>query len=263
MKSLQQRKISLFLLSIILSATLIMGIYFIAEIWKTCGEPYEQISFSHPLGTNFSGEDTLGRLLLALKGSLINSFFLTFLCCFFASFLAFSLNMLKRNPLRKTVFFLSNILDTVPPYLLIFCYYASFRASPYKLNILILAIFWPLPFKSLSNQIKVLMKNETTLAAKQLGCSRFRIFKHYLLPPMELPILAEANLLFLSLLKLEISLSFIGIYSGTINLGTLFAEASEDLLRGEYINLFSVTCALAILLSFLSMFKKRLETHRT
>lgn len=244
--------------------TLSVRFNFMAQDWnQITANQYASCSLTYPLGTNFNGQNILSRVLQSLTNSLDHALAVTFFCCLIASLLAFLVGLRKKKRLYQLTIFLSNTLDTIPIYLLIFCYYQAIRLDPHKLYYIIIAVFWTHPFKSLVNQVLTVASHNDILAAKHIGCSNFRILYKYILPKMYLPLLAEANLVFISTLKLETSLSFIGIYNDkTINLGKMLAEAVGDLLYEKYNNLIASSFALTLLIYSLTLLKNIFETIR-
>ena len=226
---------------------------------STNNAAYEAPSFIHILGTNFHGEDIFHNFLLAVSHTFIQSSLLSISSFSLALLLAFLAHSSPRNILEKPLFTLCSLLETLPSYLIIFCTYPLLQESSLLLSTLIIFVLWTAPFRSILNQLKILSKSDLILCAQQLGGKKSHIFQKYTLPHLKLPLLAELHLLFFATLQIGIFLGFLGLQPQQgKNLGSLFAEASEDLMKGEFMNLLaSLFCTLMIAYIFLFLRKRR------
>lgn len=224
---------------------------------------YAPISWQYWLGTNLNGQDIFSRAALSFQNSLHRNLTTATLCLSLAVFLNLALAVPSLTPLKKSLLFLAHILDILPAYLIISCYYASIRSFPESFRFFLVLLFIPASFQSILREIESLEHSPLIQSAKQLGCTKLRIFSRYFLPQLKRLCLAEGYLLFLQLLKLEVGLSFIGLQqSSKPTLGLFIAEAYEELLGGNYKSLLFSSLLLVFLLHTLRKGVEKLN-HKT
>ena len=120
---------------------------------------YKAPSLTHFLGTNFYGDDIFQNLLIALWYTLTKSSFLSLISFFLSFLLAFLVSYPSRNLLKKVLFSLCKLLETLPSFLIIFSIYTFIQESLFLLNTLIILSLSTAPFRSFINQLTIIKKS--------------------------------------------------------------------------------------------------------
>lgn len=173
----------------------------------------EAPSLSHLLGTDYNGRDILLRCALGGRVSLSFAFIATAFTIIIALFLSF---FTIHRGFDIIIMRICEVLQTIPmlPFVMIISYLLIWIDPIIKIliiSIILGVLNAPSLVRIIRIQYHTLMNKDFVLAAKLLGASNFYIVRKHLLKNTYSYIGVYAVELFVSMLLLEVSLSFLGL----------------------------------------------------
>ena len=209
---------------------------------------YSPASSVHWFGTNFNGQDIFERCIYSTK----TAFEVGILVAFFSILMGVCLGSLSGFYQGKwidyVITWLFGCFDAIPFYLLAASIAFTFKSSFYGMHLAMIASLWTSPCKLIRAEFIKLRNREFIEAAYSLGLSDFRIVFRHILPNTLHIILVEFTLCFVLAIKLEAALSFIGLgVKDGVSWGLMIAEASSEILAGEFNNFFAASIFMSVL----------------
>jgi peptide/nickel transport system permease protein len=165
-------------------------------------------SLAHPLGTDDVGRDTLARLMSGGRISLMVGMTSMLMAILFGigigSIAGFYGGIIDNILMRFT-----DVILSVPLYLLLFVLSASFSDGTPKSVIFLIAIFgWTYSARLVRGEFLALKEREFILASRTIGAKNFRLMFRHILPNAAGPIIVSATLLIGTNIILESVLSY-------------------------------------------------------
>jgi len=165
-------------------------------------------SLAHPLGTDDVGRDTLARIMSGGRVSLLVGMTSMLMAILFGigigSFAGYYGGIIDNILMRFT-----DVILSVPLYLLLFVLSASFSDGTAKSVIFLIAIFgWTYAARLVRGEFLALKEREFILASRTIGAKDFRLMFRHILPNAAGPIIVSATLLIGTNIILESVLSY-------------------------------------------------------
>jgi len=233
----------------------------VATDWREISGPgWSAPSVAHWLGTNQIGQDVLARTLQSVAGA----FEVGLVVAAGAALLGLGIGALAgyfhRRWLDEGLLWLIGSFESIPYYLLMGAVLFALRGVPGAVALAMILSFWPAVARIVRIRVVSLRSEDFVLAARAGGTPALRIIRRHILPHLTDVVLVQATLLFVAAIKTEVVLSFLGLTgSETISFGRMLAEASQDLLAGQYQNLMAASIALFMLVWSVNRIADRIQ----
>ena len=132
--------------------------------------------------------------------------------------------------------------------------------NPYSMHIAMILAFWTGTARVIRGEIIKLKSMEYIEAAHSMGVPVHRIILKHLLPNTTHIILVEMTILFITAIKSEVILSFLGLgVKDSISWGLMISEASGEITAGHFANFFAASGMLFVLVLAFNMFSDSLQ----
>ena len=132
--------------------------------------------------------------------------------------------------------------------------------SPYSMHIAMMLAFWTGTARVVRGEVIKLKSMEFVEAAHSLGVPTYRIILKHLLPNTTHIILVDMTILFITAIKSEVILSFLGLgIKDSISWGLMISEASGEVTAGHFCNFFAASGMLFVLVLAFNMFSDSLQ----
>jgi len=167
-------------------------------------------TIAHPFGTDDVGRDTMARMMSGGRVSLLvglTSMLMSLVLGIGIGALAGFYGGIIDNVLMR----FTDVILSVPLYLLLFVLSASFTDGTPKSVIILIAIFgWTYAARLVRGEFLSLKEREYILASRTIGARDFRLMFRHILPNAAGPIIVNATLLIGTNIILESVLSYFG-----------------------------------------------------
>ena len=151
-------------------------------------------------------------------------------------------------------------IDCIPFYLFVAAVGYAFRESDYAMHIAMVSTFWTGSARFVRGEVIKLKHFEFVEAARAIGVPSFLIMFKHILPNTTHILLVQATITFVSAIKSEVILSFLGLgVKDGISWGLMIAEASQEVSAGEYNNFLAASGFLFVLVMAFNLFSDSLQ----
>lgn len=226
----------------------------------TSGALWQAPSAEHWLGTNRLGQDILARALAATA----TAFEIGLGVALAATLLGAALGALAGERAGRLtdgiVLWLAGVFDAIPFYLFVAAVAVALRGWPWAMHVAMIAAFWPTTARLVRAEILRLKELEFVEAGRALGLPEMTLLARHLLPNTAAVLLVQFSLTFIGAIKTEVILSFLGLGAGeTISWGVMIAEATGEVLAGQYMNFIVASLLLFLLVTSVNLLADGLQ----
>lgn len=249
----------------------VVGFYFLIALsvwfgllgteWSLVSADFNQgPSASHWLGTNAIGQDVAERGIYATKVAfevgIVVTFFSVTLGVFFGALAGFFQN----SWIESLLLWLMGVIDSIPFYLLVAAVAYAMNGHVFAMHLSMVLVFWTTIARIIRSEVIKLKQQEFIEAAQALGIHNWLILIKHIIPNTNHLILIQSTLIFISAIKTEVILSFLGLgIKEGISWGLMIAESTNDIQAGYFNNFFTASGLLFILVIAFNYFSDALQ----
>ncbi|WP_413282962.1 ABC transporter permease [Vibrio sp. MA40-2] len=233
----------------------------IGQNWDTLlANGYSSPSSTYWFGTTINGQDIFQRAIFSTKTAfevgLVVAIFATAIGALSGALIGY----FSGSWIDELILWIMNSLDCIPYILMVAAISVSLNESPYAMHIAMMVAFWTGTARVVRGEVIKLKSMEFVEAAHSLGVPTYRVIFKHLLPNTAHIILIDMTLLFITAIKSEVILSFLGLgIKDSISWGVMISEASGEVAAGHFCNFFAASGMLFVLVLAFSMFSDSLQ----
>ena len=227
---------------------------------QATGGRWEGPSANHWLGTNLLGQDIFQRAIYSTRTAfeigLIVAILSTLLGGLFGALSGYFSNTL----IDSVVLWLKGTLDSIPFYLFVAAVAVALAGNPWAMHIAMVATFWTTTARLVRGEVIKLKNFEFVEAARAIGLGRFMIIFRHLLPNTFHILLVQGTIVFVTAIKAEVILSFLGLgVQDGVSWGLMIAESTQEVLAGQYMNFIVASSFMFVLVMAFNLFSDGLQ----
>jgi peptide/nickel transport system permease protein len=118
----------------------------------------------------------------------------------------------------------------------------------FAMHLAMIAVFWTSIARVIRSEVIRIKSMEFIEAGQALGLSHFSIVWHHIIPNTSHLLLVQGTLIFVSAIKTEVILSFLGLgIKEGISWGLMIAESTQDIQAGYFANFLTASGLLFLL----------------
>lgn len=203
---------------------------------------YGPISWDYWLGTNFNGQDIFQRAVYSTLTAFKVGLVVALASLFIGICLGCIAGFYSHTWVDEVIIWLYGCLDCIPFYLFVAAVSFALRESDASMYVAMIGVLWTSSCKVLRAQVIKLKNLQFVEAARAIGVKDPKIIIRHIIPNLTPLILIELSLAFVTAIKTEAILSFLGIgVKEGISWGVMLAEASAEVVAGRYHNFFAAS----------------------
>jgi ABC-type dipeptide/oligopeptide/nickel transport system permease subunit len=201
------------------------------------GGKWEPVSAAHWFGTNIIGQDIFSRAIHATSTAFEVGVVVALLATLIGGVLGAFAGFFAGSWIDELLLWVMNVLDAIPFYLFVAAVAYSLGGSAYAMHVAMITSFWIGTARLVRGEVIKLRNMEYIEAAYAIGLSRLRIIFRHILPNTSHILLVQASIAFVSAIKAEVILSFLGIgIRDGMSWGLMIEESTKEVLAGFYNN---------------------------
>lgn len=234
-----------------LFAVLALGTWF--GLWggawrEITGQAWSGPSLEHWFGTNQIGQDVLARSLQSIASAFEVGLVVGIGAASLGLLVGAMAGYFQGRWVEELLLWLTGCFESIPYYLLMGAVLFAMGGMTGALQLAMILSFWPAVARVVRVRVLLLRSEGYIEAAQVSGLRPLQILRRHIIPHLYDITLIQVTLLFVAAIKTEVVLSFIGLAgSGSISFGRMLAEATQDLLAGQYQNFIAASVLLFLL----------------
>ena len=231
------------------AAMILVLIYFIAAVGVWLGlwarewdelineDGYAPVSSSFWLGANFNGQDIFQRAMYSTRAAFEVGAVVAFFSIAVGTVFGGLAGYFSGSWLDELIIWIYGCLDSIPFYLFVAAVSFALSDSGLAMYVAMVGVMWTGTCKVVRGQVIRLRHFEFVEAARAIGVSDLLIIYRHILPNTIPLLLIELTLAFVTAIKTEAILSFLGLgIRDGVSWGVMLSEASAEVVAGHYHN---------------------------
>lgn len=229
-------------------ALCIVLVYFVAAVgvwlglWSAgwgdlVGGKWEPMSTRHWFGTNVIGQDIFSRAIYSTATEFQVGMVVALVSTALGAVAGAVAGFFGGSWIDEVLLWAMGVLDAIPFYLFVAAVAYALADTPWAMHIAMISTFWVGTARLVRGEVIKLRDMEYVEAAHSIGVPEFTIIFRHLLPNTAHILLVQVSILFVSAIKAEVILSFLGIgIRDGMSWGLMISESTKEVLAGFYNN---------------------------
>lgn len=240
-----------------------LGVWFgwLGQGWSdTSGLRWGAVSSAHWLGTNLIGQDIFQRAIYSTKTAFEIGLVVAVLSTLFGAVLGAVAGFFNNSWIDDLVLWLMGVLDSIPFYLFVAAVAFALSGNPFAMHIAMISTFWTTTGRLIRGEVIKLKNFEFVEAARAIGVPSSKIIFRHILPNTSHILLVQATIVFVSAIKSEVILSFLGLgVKNGVSWGIMIAESTQEVLAGQFNNFLVASAFMFVLVMAFNTFSDALQ----
>ncbi len=217
-------------------------------------------SANHWFGTNVNGQDIFQRVIFSTKTAFEVGLVVAVISSFLGGATGAVSGFYSGSWIDEILLWIFGCLECIPFYLFVAAVAFALQENPFAMHIAMISTFWTGTARLVRGEVIKLKNYEFIEAARAIGVHRGKIIFRHLLPNTTHIILVQASLLFVTAIKSEVVLSFLGLgVKDGISWGLMISEASSEVASGIFENFLAASGFMFVLVLAFNMFSDSLQ----
>jgi len=211
-------------------------------------------------GTTINGQDIFQRAIYSTKTAFEVGLMVAIFATALGALIGALIGYLSGSVVDEFILWIMNSIDCIPYFLMVAAIGVALNENPYSMHIAMMLAFWTSTARVVRGEVIKLKNMEFVEAAHSLGVPVYRIIFKHLLPNTTHIILVDMTILFITAIKSEVILSFLGLgIKDSISWGLMISEATGEISAGHFCNFFAASGLLFVLVLAFNMFSDSLQ----
>lgn len=225
-------------------------------------------SAEHWFGTNKNGQDIFSRAIFSTKTAFEVGLVVAIMATALGGIVGCISGYFSGKWIDEFFLWIIGCLDCMPFYLFVAgiafvfnrleqIYQTEFTIA---MHVAMIATFWTATARLVRGEVIKLKNLEFVEAAHAIGVPNTKIIFKHIFPNTLHILLVQATIAFVSAIKSEVILSYLGLgVKNSISWGLMIAEATQDVIAGKYGNFLAASLLLFVLVMAFNMFADALQ----
>lgn len=224
------------------------------------GDMWEGISKEHWFGTNINGQDILSRTLYSTKVAFEVGLIVAVSSTLIGGVMGALAGFYSGRFIDRIIMWIYGTIDSIPFYLFVAAVVVALPDSAYSMHIAMISTFWTGTCTLIRGEFIKIKNLDYVEAAHAIGVPARQIIFRHIMPNTYHLMLVQITILFVTAIKSEVILSFLGlgIKDGT-SWGLMFSAASQEVGGGVMNTFFAASSFMFILVLGFNLFSDALQ----
>ncbi|NND65009.1 MAG: ABC transporter permease [Gammaproteobacteria bacterium] len=221
---------------------------------------FAPMSSEHWFGTNRNGQDIFARAIFSTRTAFEIGMVVAVMSTVIGALMGAIAGYYVGSWLDEIILWLKGVLDSIPFYLFVAAVAYAMGDSPYGMHVAMIVTFWTGTARLVRGEVIKLKELEFVEAARSIGVKPLTIINRHILPNTFHILLVQATIVFVAAIKSEVILSFLGLgVKDGVSWGLMIADATQDVLSGQYNNFIWASVFLFGLVMAFNLFSDALQ----
>ena len=213
------------------------------------GGRWEAAGASYWLGTNMLGQDIFERAVFSTRTAFEIGLVVSIASTGLGAVLGALSGWYNRSWVDESILWMMGVLDSIPFYLFVAAVAFALKGEAWAMHLAMIATFWTGTSRLVRAEVMRLKSQEFVLSARAIGLPVPLILLRHLLPNTLPILLVQGGITFVSAIKTEVILSFLGLgVQDGVSWGLMLAESTQEVQAGHFTNFLTASLMLFVLL---------------
>lgn len=252
-------------------ALAVVGFYFLVACavwaglagqgWSDIGaDSFAPASGEHWFGTTRNGQDIFARTIystrVAFEIGLVVAISSTLLGAIFGALSGY----FAGSWLDELILWLKGTLDAIPFFLFVVAVAYAMQGHALAMHLAMIVTFWTTTSRYVRGEVIKLRAMEFVEAARAVGVSQTAIIFRHVLPNTTHILLVQATIVFVTAIKAEVILSFLGLgVQDGVSWGLMISQSTNEVTAGFFNNFIAASVAMFVLVMAFNFFSDALQ----
>lgn len=252
-------------------ALAVVGFYFLVACavwaglagqgWSDIGaDSFAPASDEHWFGTTRNGQDIFERTIystrVAFEIGLVVAISSTLLGALFGALSGY----FAGSWLDELILWLKGTLDAIPFFLFVVAVAYAMQGHALAMHLAMIVTFWTTTSRYVRGEVIKLRAMEFVEAARAVGVSQTAIIFRHVLPNTTHILLVQATIVFVTAIKAEVILSFLGLgVQDGVSWGLMISQSTNEVTSGFFNNFLAASVAMFVLVMAFNFFSDALQ----
>lgn len=224
------------------------------------GGHYDPMSSQYWFGTNVNGQDIFSRAVYSTRTAFEVGLVVALATTILGAVLGGVAGFFPGRIVDEVILWVMGVLDSIPFYLFVAAVAYALSGSNYGMHVALIATFWTTTARLVRGEVIKLRKFEFVEAARAIGVPELQILSRHILPNTFHILLVQATIVFVSAIKSEVILSFLGLgVKDGVSWGLMLSAAANEVLAGHFNNFIWASSFLFVLVMAFNVFSDALQ----
>jgi ABC-type dipeptide/oligopeptide/nickel transport system permease subunit len=217
-------------------------------------------SSEHWFGTTRNGQDIFDRAIFSTKVAFEIGLLVAVLTTVIGGVLGALAGYYAGSWVDEAVLWLKGVLDAMPFYLFVAAVAFAMQGHPLGMHVALVATLWTTTSRVVRGEVIKLKSLEFVEAARAVGVPHLVIVFRHILPNTFHILLVQATIVFVTAIKAEVILSFLGI--GTqdgVSWGLMISQSTNEVTMGFLNNFLAASLFMLVLVMAFNLFADALQ----
>ncbi|WP_052367830.1 ABC transporter permease [Algiphilus aromaticivorans] len=231
------------------------------QAWSDIGaDSFAPASGEHWFGTTRNGQDIFARTIystrVAFEIGLVVAISSTLLGAIFGALSGY----FAGSWLDELILWLKGTLDAIPFFLFVVAVAYAMQGHAMAMHLAMIATFWTTTSRYVRGEVIKLRAMEFVEAARAVGVSQTAIIFRHVLPNTTHILLVQATIVFVTAIKAEVILSFLGLgVQDGVSWGLMISQSTNEVTAGFFNNFIAASAAMFVLVMAFNFFSDALQ----
>jgi ABC-type dipeptide/oligopeptide/nickel transport system permease subunit len=254
-----------------MAAFAVVGVYFlvacgvwlglIGQQWYVITEAsFAPASAEHWFGTTRNGQDIFERAIYSTKVAFEIGLLVAVVTTVFGAVFGALAGYASGRWTDELILWVMGVLDAIPFYLFVAAVAFAMQGHPFGMHVALVATLWTTTARVVRGEVIKLKSLEFVEAARAVGVSDAVIVFRHILPNTSHILLVQATIVFVTAIKAEVILSFLGI--GTqdgVSWGLMISQSTNEVTAGFFNNFIAASAFMFVLVMAFNLFSDALQ----
>ena len=227
---------------------------------ETTDEMWSSPSTEFWCGTNRNGQDVLERAIYGTRVAFEVGFFVAVLSTIIGAILGGFSGYFSGGLVDRIIMWIYGTLESIPFYLFVAAIGFALPDNIYSMHVAMISVMWVQTCTIIRGEFIKIKSQEYVEAAHAIGVPTHKIIFKHIMPNTYHLLLVNATIIFVTAIKTEVILSFLGlgVKEGT-SWGLMFSASAEEVAGGIYNSFITATLFMFILVLAFNIFSDAIQ----
>ena len=224
------------------------------------GGRFDPVSADFWFGSNVNGQDIFARTIYSTRTAFEVGLIVAVLSTVLGAVLGALAGFYSGTWIDACILWLKGVLDAIPFYLFVAAVAYALQGHAYGMHVAMVATFWTTTGRLVRGEVIKLKQLEFVEAARAIGVPQIKIIFRHILPNTFHVLLVQATIVFVSAIKSEVILSFLGLgVKDGVSWGSMLAESTLEVAAGQMNNFIFASLFLFVLVMAFNLFSDAMQ----